>query len=1267
MQSTRLTSLIFILLVAAASVAPGQIPDMPQRPAEEVRTGYIPDVPPDDSGEAPADTAAASTDAVSDSVTGAVGETDGYEPVAGDVTPVFREPRPDIGPITVPEITDPVMRTAAASGDGFLITAEQVESGEDDGRRWLRLDRNVTITRHGATLIGESGIYWEEEQIAIIRGNVHGEDRGSRIACDMLEYFRVEDLAILTGNASYADSAGVLTADRIEIHRREDLAVARGNARALDEESGSDLTAGLIVYDFGRREARASEGPVLRTRFAEEESDTTGIAGSIDTPIDTPIGAVEAARADTASGPDPDVAVLTGSIIELRPREDTVTALGDAVITRGEIRGSGRIIHIDGAGESILLTGQPVVDRATERLSGDEITIYAENDQVSRLVSAGAARLAYELEGSEGKPAESGHVSGDTLTLFFADEKPDLLTVRGGAESGHVMGTDGERNIVTAPEVDVRFSDGRISRATFRGGASGTYWMLAEGERSGADTLAAAVVDTTASPADTTASPVDTTASPPDTTASPPDVIEMALNDTSSAAADSAAAPAGTPLESVIYSAEQLDYYVARNRMLLSGAARAEYKETVLTADRVEFDPDRDLLTAEGNPDLREKEERLVGEALGYDMDARAGSVTDGVTQFEDGIYYGDRIVREEDGTLRAWGGIYTTCWAPTPHYRLEAGRMKVYLDDKVVAKPVVLYVGEIPVFALPFYVFPIRKDRHSGFLIPQIEVGFSGSRGRFVKNFGYYWAPSDYWDLAGWFDYYEQTQWIANLEARYKVRYQLSGSVQSSFMQELLYDKRRWDLKVDHRQEFGRTWTAGVSGDFRSDQAYASDSNQSIQESVNRSLHSQLWLRGRWSSFTTGVTLDRQEQLDQGNISELLPKVEVTASQKPLMEAGSEATGLRSWLSKVSYSWSARGVNDRERSNDGSEVHQGIGGRATVRYSGKLFGWMNLSPRLNLQQNWYDRDKDGNEYPSRFTYDASVSTGTTVYGTFYPGIARVQGVRHLIQPSVSYSWTPDFSDYFDDGSDRFYSFSGFGSTPRERQSVSLSLVNKLQLKLGDGESATKKDDFLSLSMSTAHDFTEDDRPWSDLTSRLDVRPLSNSSLRVNTRHDAYDGDLERTDLTVSLDFKGQPPLVSDMSWEDRITSGTDSPADQLRAELAERSTMDLTTSRPWSASGTFRYSRGEDPGEANYWIDGRLALSLTENWRVNYSLHYDLSETEIASQEYAIYRDMHCWEARFVGRYYNDEWQYYFRINVKALPEIQAESGVKSLGRSVR
>ncbi len=104
-----------------------------------------------------------------------------------------------------------------------------------------------------------------------------------------------------------------------------------------------------------------------------------------------------------------------------------------------------------------------------------------------------------------------------------------------------------------------------------------------------------------------------------------------------------------------------------------------------------------------------------------------------------------------------------------------------------------------------------------------------------------------------------------------------------------------------------------------------------------------------------------------------------------------------------------------------------------------------------------------------------------------------------------------------------------------------------------------------------------------------------------------------------------------------------------------------------WDAGLTFRYSRGADPDQSTYWLDGDLALSLTANWRVNYSVHYDVKEQEVASQEYSLYRDLHCWEAQFTRRYYDGEWQYYFRVSVKALPEIQAETGQKTLQRGVR
>lgn len=1064
--------------------------------------------------------------------------------------------------------------------DGFIITADSVEGSEGPRGRIVRLESHVTIRRGDATLVGDHGIYYESEGIAVVFGDVHGVDQGSSVACDTLRYFRQPDRALLIGNASYADSAGVTTADAIDVYRRERIAVCVGDAVAVDHEGTSELRAGRIVYDFDRNEARASEGPVLRT-FSDD-------------------GEVEA--------------TLSASLMEFLTELDRVCAFGDVRIATDEVTAAARVAVLSGDGDSMELTGDPSVDQEGDVLTGDRIVVFAPGGELARVVSTGRAQAAYSIDPEEGEEPQHGSVGGDTLTMYFRDGDPARTLVRGSASSSHVVGSEGEQNAVSSSEIDVLFADGRIQRVVFRGDASGTYVFLpeaSEGEAAEADSVA---------------------------------------------------------LESVAYRADRIDYYVGKNRIVLKGGSRVEYDDTVLLADDVEYDPEAQVLSAYGSPDLREKSDRLAGEALAYDLTEQSGVVAGGVTTFEDGLYSGQRIARSADGTLMVRGGVYTTCAADPPHYRLVSHRMKVYLNDKVIARPVILYIGEIPVFALPFYVFPIRKDRHSGFLIPQVELGITERGGRFVRNFGYYWAPNDYMDLTLWGDYYDQTKWIGHAEARYKLRYVLSGSVNASFMEELLNNRRRWDLKLSHRQEFGRNWTAGASGDFRSDATYASDTFQTIEESVNRSLHSQLWLTGRWSALSAGVTLDRQEQIDQDRVSELLPKVTVTASQRPILSADESDGAVSKLLSKVSYSWDARAVNDRDRTGDELNVRQAVGVGLALRASGKMLGWLNVSPRASARQNWYDRDRSGREFPARLTYDASLSAGTTLYGTFFPRLGRLDALRHIVEPSASFVWTPEFSRYFaDDGSDRFYTLAGFGSTPRARKAMNLSLVNKLQARLLSGDGYRKMDNLARLSMSTSYDFEADDRPWGDLTSGLEVRPDRALTVRWNTRHDTRDGSLESSNVTATVSLTGAQVEAVEVPWEDRAAGQGRSPVAELRREFARMADAGRLGAMPWDVSATFRYSRGADPEDSSYWADAQAALSLTRNWRVNYSIHYDIKEAEVASQEYTIYRDLHCWEAQFTRRYYEGEWQYYFRISVKALPEIQAEAGRKHLKSTVR
>ena len=72
---------------------------------------------------------------------------------------------------------------------------------------------------------------------------------------------------------------------------------------------------------------------------------------------------------------------------------------------------------------------------------------------------------------------------------------------------------------------------------------------------------------------------------------------------------------------------------------------------------------------------------------------------------------------------------------------------MKMIQGDKIIAKPIILYISDLPVIGFPFAILPNKGGgRRSGWIMP--SFGNSSSRGNFLQNLGYYWAPNDYSDL---------------------------------------------------------------------------------------------------------------------------------------------------------------------------------------------------------------------------------------------------------------------------------------------------------------------------------------------------------------------------------------------------------------------------------------------------------------------------------------------------------------------------------------
>ena len=230
-------------------------------------------------------------------------------------------------------------------------------------------------------------------------------------------------------------------------------------------------------------------------------------------------------------------------------------------------------------------------------------------------------------------------------------------------------------------------------------------------------------------------------------------------------------------------STDSIVYEFYTKTMSLFGKGQIKYRELQLTADRTDIDWSRSVMTARGipdtsdstgkkfrgTPDMKDGSEVYHGHELSYNFQTKKGRIDVANTTIDQGYYHGDEIKKVERDVLFVEDGRYTTCDLPEPHYFFFSPKMKVIPQDKVVAEPVYLYIADVPVFALPFGVFPNQRGRRSGLIAP--AYGEDSRRGRFLTHLGYYWAMSDYMDISFRSDLYTKGGWGAYSTYRLRTR----------------------------------------------------------------------------------------------------------------------------------------------------------------------------------------------------------------------------------------------------------------------------------------------------------------------------------------------------------------------------------------------------------------------------------------------------------------------------------------------------------------
>jgi lipopolysaccharide export system protein LptA len=1069
-------------------------------------------------------------------------------------------------------------------------------------REFVLFRGHVKIVDGTTTMWGDEASYDRKDRLATLRGNVRILERGSVITGREAYFYRDKNLSVITGSPRMVDSTRTLTADRIEYDRNNDVVLALGHVDAMDQADSVRVLAGRIRYDRRADYVWADMSP----RMDLTESG----------------GVITHVNADTLEFDRARDAVVARSNVRVE-REKLQATAGRAVFFRRDNRA--------------LLVESPRAWDPEGSASGDTLEIRFVQNRVASIQARPNAHVAYAAQADTGR-AERTTASGDTITLFLEDEAARRALVVGHANSFYwpssADSARGGRNESKGDTIIVEFDKGKPARATVLGSATGTYFMAAEGDTTGAEKR-----------------------------------------------------------ERILYRGREIAYDLRRNTVDITGSADVGYREMRLKATRVHFDAETEKMRAEGKPVLEDAGDRIVGETMTYDLRVRRGAVVAGRTQYEQGYVTGERVLRVSEDILDVKNGTYTTCDLPDPHYHFGSNKMRILLHDKAVAKPVVFYIKHIPVFAIPFYVFPINTGRHSGFLLPQFQFGSSSTGSKYVRNVGYYWAISDHLDATAYGDYNQDQSWVAHGQARYHRRYtyqgDFSGYFQNSFGLRNAFGnpipERNWKLVGSHYQtlatNFQLTAVADLTNTSTTDPAIGS----TAESRVRRNLHSSLALAKSWSGGTANVALDRYQYLDplaRGfRVQQSSPQARFWLNTRPIGRlARRDAPARLPWLASTSYSYETRLLTQRNvivnnfsalvpQRDSIVDTRTGMIHSLTLSDNRTVLGVLRIGPTFNASGIYYSRDDAGVRNRFGAAWRAAVGANTQIFGTMGRSIGPLRALRHVVTPSVSFGYRPriqnlTFTDSTGSRPSRFLGVTGINLSSGEERSVSFGLRNDIHVKWGNAANPKVINNLISLNSGGSYNLLAKRaglRPLSDISSSLTFRPITRSEFSFGFVHDPYTGDLRSMSASTGFSLQG-----TSRASADSIYQMSDEPGEASVREANYLAPQGLVSSNlPWNVSFSVGYHGNRDPlgrMASTATMNGSTGLNLSRGWRFDYSAQFNILDRALVAQNYTFKREFHCWEAQFTREISGINKQYYFKINVKLLPEVYYEQGSREL-----
>ncbi|WP_405337878.1 putative LPS assembly protein LptD [Psychroserpens sp.] len=726
--------------------------------------------------------------------------------------------------------------------------------------------------------------------------------------------------------------------------------------------------------------------------------------------------------------------------------------------------------------------------------------------------------------------------------------------------------------------------------------------------------------------------------------------------------------------------------YVQLNQRLqqttLYNEADIKYGDMTITAGIIIIDHNKDLVFAKGITDslgvytqppvFTQGANVVEPDSLVVNTVSKKALIYNSRTEQSGGTIISEISKRENDSVIFVKNAKFTTSEnLDDPEYYFLMRRAKIVPGKKVVTGLANMFIYDVPTpIGVPFAYFPMSDKQTSGIIFPSFGEDNGNDRGYFLQNGGYYFAISDYIDLAVLGDYYTNGSYGLRLETNYATRYRFNGNLSvryenlinsergfPDFSKSTIYNVR-WshnqDAKANPSSRFSASVNLGSSTYFRQsiNQLNLSNSqNNTLASSISYSKtfegepQANMSVTATHSQNTNTEIINMTLPTFQGSVSRVFPFAPKTGSKKGIIQ-------------NINFQYNVRAEN-RIQTTDSlffkkemfDDAKIGALHSIPISTNFKVLKYFSMSASANFEENWtYNtikrfQDENGDiitedltGFDRFYTYNFSTSIGTTIYGLFNfekeGKDPKIQAIRHVIRPSLSYNINPAFDQYYDsfevvdaDGTttgdvrrEEYTRFQGsiFGAPNQNfSSSLGISVGNNFEAKVRDNDSTAtepKKIKLLNnLNFSTSYNFAADSLRWSPMRvsggttilndkmninfgATLDPYALDNNNRRINQYNIDNGGSLFRlTTANLNMSY-----TLSSKSFES--TGREDDPA--IQESIRSGGRADDLFGKPQDFADKRLTDKNRDNDEAeeeselyNYKIPWSLRLAYAVNY----------------------------------------------------------------------